>query len=152
MNSIRLIITATFLMPALSLAASHDLATFVEEYDLDGNGSVSKEEFQEGRVKRFAATDVNNDEGVSHDEYAEEFRTRLVEKNPEPAVLERQMKQTDVRFKVLDSNKDGRLSFAEYSYSGWRMYGEHDYNRDGAVSMDDKTDDKAGEKSKRDPA
>ncbi len=153
MKKFRYVFSAAALLPAFALAASHDLATFIGEYDLDKDGSVSKEEFQKGRMLRFAATDVNNDEGVSHEEYAEEFRARLVAKNPEPAAIERQMKQTDVRFKVLDSNKDGRISFAEFSYSGWRMYAEHDYTRDGAVSLADKTDEKAQEeKPKRDPA
>ena len=44
------------------MAASHDLATFVTEYDLDRDGQVSKEEFLEARVARFAATDTDNDE------------------------------------------------------------------------------------------
>ena len=136
---------ALLILPVAALAASHDLATFVGEYDLDKDGSVSKEEFLEGRQKRFAATDANHDGGVSRDEYVEEYRGRLMASNPAPEKVEKQLKQTDVRFKVLDSNHDGSISFAEYSHSGWRMYGEHDYNRDGAVSMADKTDDKPKE-------
>ena len=46
-----------------------------------------------------------------------------------------------MRINVLDTNKDGRISFAEYSFSGWRMFGEHDYDRDGVVSLADKTDE-----------
>jgi hypothetical protein len=45
------------------------------------------------------------------------------------------------------------MSSAEYFYSGWRMYAEHDYSRDGAVSMADKTDEKPKEDDgKRDKA
>src|SRR5688572_7124634 len=130
------------LLPALGLAASHDLATFVAEYDLDKDGKVSKEEFLEARQQRFAATDSDRDHGVSQQEYLEEYRVRLMATRPDPEKAQRQLKQTDVRFKALDSNKDGRISFAEYSYSGWRMYAEHDYDRDGAVSLADKTDEK----------
>jgi hypothetical protein len=129
-------------LPALGFAASHDLATFVADYDLDKDGKVSKEEFQEVRQQRFAATDSNQDQGVSHEEYVAEYRVRLMAAKPDPEKTQRQLKQTDVRFKALDSNKDGRISFAEYSYSGWRMYAEHDYDRDGAVSLADKTDEK----------
>jgi hypothetical protein len=133
-------------LPALGFAASHDLATFVADYDLDKDGKVSKEEFQEVRQQRFAATDSNQDQGVSHEEYVAEYRARLMATKPDPGKAQRQLKQTDVRFKALDSNKDGRISLAEYSYSGWRMYAEHDYDRDGAVSLADKTDEKPKDK------
>lgn len=120
-------------------AASHDLATFVGEYDLDGNGSVSKEEFQRERERRFAATDTDRDGGISEAEYLAEFRARLMYSKPGNDTIERQMAQTAVRFKVLDDNNDGHISSAEFQSSGWGMFGEHDYNRDGAVSMADKT-------------
>jgi hypothetical protein len=153
MKKARFLFPAAVLLPAFAQAASHDLATFIGEYDLNKDGTVSKEEFQKGRQERFAATDVNNDDGISLLEYAEEFRVRLLAKNPTPEQIEKQMKQTDVRFNVLDSNKDGRMSSAEYFYSGWRMYAEHDYSRDGAVSMADKTDEKPKEGAgKRDRA
>lgn len=141
-------------LPVLTFAASHDLATFVTEYDLDKDGSVSKEEFLKERERRYAATDTNNDDGVSREEYSSEFHTRLLAKSSDAELIERQMKQTDVRFKVLDTNKDGRLSFAEYSYSGWRMFGEHDYDRDGVVSLADQTGEKKkeGDKGKPDRA
>lgn len=146
MKKFRSAILGFALSPAIALAASHDLATFVGEYDLDKDGKVSKEEFLEGRERRFAATDTNNNQGVSRDEYVEEYRARLMATNPDAGVAEKQLKQTDVRFNVLDSNKDGRISFAEYSHSGWRMFGEHDYDRDGAVSLADKTDETPKEK------
>jgi Ca2+-binding EF-hand superfamily protein len=133
---------ATALLPTMILAASHDLGTFIGEYDLDRNGSVSKEEFQKERERRFASTDVNHDGGIAHDEYLEEYRARLMYSKPAPEAVEKQMKQTDVRFKVLDVNKDGMISAAEFTHSGWNMFGEHDYNRDGAVSMDDNTTEK----------
>jgi hypothetical protein len=137
---------APLVLPALGFAASHDLATFVADYDLDKDGKVSKEEFQEARQQRFVATDSNQDQGVSHEAYVAEYRVRLMATKPDPEKAQRQLKQTDVRFKALDSNKDGRISFAEYSYSGWRMYAEHDYDRDGAVSLADKTDEKPKDK------
>lgn len=80
MKMIRFLFPAAVLLPAFAQAASHDLATFIGEYDL---------------------------------------------------------------------NKDGRISSAEFFYSGWRMYAEHDYTRDGAVSMADKTDDKQKEEAEK---
>src|SRR5262245_61536335 len=101
-SRIRSLMLSVFaLMPALSLGASHDLATFVTEYDADQDGSVSKEEFLDGRERRFATTDANHDGGVSRDEYVEEYRGRLLATHPDADKAERQMKQADVRFKVL---------------------------------------------------
>lgn len=129
---------AVVLLPMLAQAASHDLATFVGEYDLDRNGSVSMEEFQKERERRFAATDTDHDGRISKAEYMDEFRARLMFGKPDAATLDKQMQQTDVRFGVLDVNKDGAISPAEFIHSGWSMFNEHDYSRDGAVSMADK--------------
>lgn len=139
MKRILLCAAALFgLAPLLTLAASHDLSTFVGEYDLDRNGSVSKEEFQRERERRFAATDTDRDGGISLEEYLAEYRGRLMHSNPDARTIDRQMEQTASRFKVLDSNADTRISAAEFQHSGWGMYDEHDYNRDGAVSLADK--------------
>lgn len=125
-------------VPLLAAAASHDLATFVGEYDLDANGSVSMEEFQKERERRFAATDTDHDGRIAKGEYMDEFHARLMFSKPDAAAMEKQMKQTEVRFGVLDVDKSGFISAAEYFHSGWGMFNEHDYNRDGAVSMADK--------------
>jgi hypothetical protein len=139
MRILSLAIAATLALPVAAAAASHDLATFVGEYDLDRNGSVSKEEFQTERERRFAATDTNRDGTIALEEYLAEFRARLMLSSPPPDIVSKQLAQTEVRFKALDSNKDGRISPAEFLHSGWKMFDEHDYNRDGAVSMLDKT-------------
>jgi Ca2+-binding EF-hand superfamily protein len=120
-----------------AFAASHDLATFIGEYDLDHDGKVSMEEFVKERDRRFASTDTDRDGGISKDEYLSEFRARLMYSKPEPEKAAAQMKQTEVRFGVLDVNKDARISAAEFQHSGWGMFTEHDYNKDGAVSMAD---------------
>lgn len=129
-------------VPLAASAASHDLKTFITEYDLDHDGSVSKEEFADEREHRFIVTDANHDAGLTHDEYVSEYRARLMLRNPDGKTVERQMKQADVRFAVLDSNKDGKISRAEYAHSGWRMFSEHDYTDDGAVSGKDDVEPK----------
>jgi Ca2+-binding EF-hand superfamily protein len=127
-------------LPMLASAASHDLMTFVEEYDLNHDGAVSKEEFEQERDRRFAVTDADHDGGLTREEYSNEYRARLAQKKPDPEKMERQMKQTDVRFNALDSNKDGKISPAEFAYSGWAMFTRHDYTKDGTVSVKDKVD------------
>jgi Ca2+-binding EF-hand superfamily protein len=49
----------------------------------------------------------------------------------------RQVRQADVRFGVLDSDKSGAITKSEFDYSGWRMFGVHDSNKDGVVSAAD---------------
>lgn len=130
---------------APALAASHARDTFIKEQDLNGDGAVSKDEFKAGREKQFAGIDANRDGALSHDEYVGEFTARLTkrlaastdtaEKKEEERV--RQLRQADVRFGVLDTDKSGGITPAEFEYSGWRMFVVHDTNKDGAVSAAD---------------
>ena len=128
-----------------ALAASHARDTFIKEQDTGGDGSVSKEEFKAGREKQFAGVDADRNGVLSHDEYVGEFTARLTkrlaastdtaEKKEEERM--RQTRQADVRFGVLDSDKSGGITPAEFDYSGWRMFVTHDTNKDGAVSAAD---------------
>jgi len=124
-------------------AASHNRDTFIREQDLDGDGKVSKAEFDAGRAKAFARMDRDADGGLSRDEYVEDFKARL------PAMLEampasqradrqdRELRQVEVRFGVLDTDKSGQITPAEFNRSGSIMFGHHDTNKDGFVGADD---------------
>ena len=137
--------TVSLGVAAPAFAASHARDTFIKEQDLNGDGSVSKDEFKAGRDKQFAGIDANHDGVLSHDEYVGEFTARLTqrlaastdtaERKEEERV--RQLRQADVRFGVLDTDKSGGITPAEFDYSGWRMFVTHDTNKDGAVSAAD---------------
>lgn len=128
-----------------AFAASHARDTFIKEQDQNGDGVVSKEEFAATRAIQFAKTDADSNGVLSRAEYVGEFKTRLerklaaddrpAEKKEEERV--RQMRQADVRFDVLDSDKSGAITRAEFDYSGWRMFVHHDTDNDGAVSAAD---------------
>ncbi|MDR7118716.1 EF-hand domain-containing protein [Caulobacter sp. BE254] len=144
-RKIALLAAAALCVAAPALAASHARDTFIKEQDLNGDGSVSKDEFKAGRDKQFADIDANHDGALSHDEYVGEFTARLAkrlaastdtaEKKEEERV--RQLRQADVRFGVLDTDKSRGITPAEFDYSGWRMFVTHDTNKDGAVSAAD---------------
>jgi hypothetical protein len=144
-RKIALLAAAALCVAAPALAASHARDTFIKEQDINGDGSVSKDEFKAGRDKQFAGIDANHDGALSHDEYVGEFTARLAkrlaastdtaEKKEEERV--RQLRQADVRFGVLDTDKSGGITPAEFDYSGWRMFVTHDTNKDGAVSAAD---------------
>lgn len=126
-------------------AASHARDIFIKEQDQNGDGVVTKEEYAATRAIQFAKTDTDNNGVLSQAEYVAEFKARLEAKlaasdmTPEKKAEERmrQMRQTDIRFGVLDSDKSGGITKAEFDYSGWRMFVTHDTNNDGVVSAAD---------------
>ena len=128
-----------------AFAASHARDTFIKEQDQNGDGVVTKDEFAATRALQFAATDADKNGSLSKAEYVGEFKARLekrlatdtrtAEKKEEER--ERQMRQAEVRFGVLDSDKSGAITKAEFDYSGWRMFMHHDTNNDGVVSAAD---------------
>ena len=128
-----------------AFAASHARDTFIKEQDQNGDGVVTKDEYAATRALQFAATDADGNGVLSRSEYVGEFKARLEKRlaadtrSPEKKQeeRERQMRQADVRFDVLDSDKSGAITRAEFDYSGWRMFVTHDTNNDGTVSAAD---------------
>jgi len=124
-------------------AASHNRDTFIAEQDSNKDGKVSKEEFADGRNGEFARMDVDKDGGLSHDEYVSDFKGRLeaklaklpADRRDEQRV--RELRQVEVRFGVLDTDKSGKITPPEFAYSGWMMFAHHDTNKDGFVGQDD---------------
>jgi len=137
---------------APAFAASHARDTFIKEQDLNGDGVVSKEEFVAGRDKQFARIDADKTGVLSKGEYVGEFTARLTARlaastdTAEKKAEERgrQLRQADVRFGVLDSDKSDGITAAEFQYSGWGMFVTHDSNKDGAVSAADPVAEDAG--------
>jgi hypothetical protein len=136
---------AALLAAGAAHAASHARDTFIKEQDQNADGVVSKDEFAATRAIQFARTDADKNGSLSHDEYVGEFKTRLEARlaasSDTPADKEeervRQMRQANVRFGVLDTDKSGAITRAEFDYSGWRMFSHHDTNTDGTVSAAD---------------
>jgi hypothetical protein len=138
-------VVVTSLAAGAAHAASHARDTFIKEQDQNGDGVVSKDEFAATRALQFTKTDADKNGSFSQGEYVGEFKARLEKKlavddrTPEKKEEERarQMRQADVRFGVLDSDKSGAITRAEFDYSGWRMFNHHDTNNDGTVSAAD---------------
>ncbi len=145
----RSILAATILAASTlatgAMAASHARDTFIKEQDQNADGVVSKEEFVATRQIQFDRSDADKNGAMSREEYVGEFKARLdknlaastktSEKKEEERV--RQMRQADVRFGVLDSDKSGAITPAEFAYTGWGMFTTHDSNKDGVVSAAD---------------
>lgn len=136
---------ALLTIPAIAPAAPHEGSAFIHDYDADHDGQVTRAEFDAGRVKRFKATDANGDGWLSEKEYVGEYHARLeqqlatseLSKDKKKEERQRQMRQAHVRFGVLDKDKDGKMTQAEFDASGARAFAEQDNDKDGIVTATD---------------
>jgi Ca2+-binding EF-hand superfamily protein len=120
---------------ALAMPTTHTIGGFMELYDEDADGVVTRAEFDRLRDRAFAETDVNGDGVLDADEYQQEFAARLDRQSE--SVYQRQIKQAKVRFGVLDKDKDGAISLAEYIAIGLRGFSAWDTDGDGFVGAGD---------------
>lgn len=138
-------LTVALVVAGPALSAPHELNAFVADYDANKDGEVTQAEFNAGRAARFAATDTNGDGWVSDAEYMAEYEVRLDAKlaasdeTAEDKISHRQreVRQTHVRFGVLDKDKDSKMSKAEYDASGARAFAQQDRNKDSKISAAD---------------
>jgi Ca2+-binding EF-hand superfamily protein len=118
-----------------AMPSSHSAEGFLERFDTDQDGLVGREEFDLVRSAQFTRSDRDGDGRLSAQEYRAEFKARL---DAHLAALPvDDGRQTRVRFGVLDTDKDGRMTFAEYQVSGKRTFDLVDRNHDGVVDLAD---------------
>ena len=113
----------------------HGGNAFITAWDDDGDGKVSRAEYETVRKARFAATDGNHDDSLSVEEYLNEYSVRLDRDIADERNAS--LKQTDTRFKALDKDSDRLVSRAEYDSSGERAFVQLDRNKDGRITTDD---------------
>lgn len=115
-------------------APGHGKETFLGENDTDHDGRVTAAEFAAARAAKYRTFDLDGDGKVKEADYVGEFTGRF---GKDAAVPEGQLKQAHVRFGVLDTDKDGNLTLAEFNASGERMFERLDTNGDGVVDKAD---------------
>lgn len=125
-------------------AAPHSLTEMIKEYDLNEDGKVTRDEFDAVRKVHFLTADRDGNGSLSEAEYVGEFKPRLdaeLAAYSDPAKrqeeYDREMAQAHVRFGVLDTDKDGQISFEEYQLSGHKMFDRQDLDHDSTVSPAD---------------
>lgn len=119
----------------LSMPTSHSAEGFLALYDSNGDGKVSRIEYDQDRAAQFARSDRNHDGELDREEYAAEYRARIDARAAE--LDKREDRQAHVRFGVLDTDKDRKMTFVEYQASGKRLFDTADRNRDGVIDAAD---------------
>ena len=121
-------------------AGGHGLAAFMGSYDANRDGVVTREEYDTVRKQRFVTADVNRDGWLSEEEYVAEYEGRLKQQYAGRAQDERyagSIKQAHVRFKILDTDKDGLLTVEEDIAIADKTFKQNDKNGDGKVDQAD---------------
>lgn len=119
----------------MRMPTSHNGAGMLEIYDTNGDGNVDRTEFDAVRERMFADADRDKTGKLTFEDYLAEFEDRLDRRAA--SVRESSAQQARVRFNVLNTSKDGKLTFDEYQVSGKRMFDRADSNGDGVVDARD---------------
>lgn len=115
-------------------APGHSKLEFLQTYDVDLDGVVTQAEYMARRGEAFARTDTGGDGLLDEAEYVSEYAVRLdAELAAQRAA---QIRQAHVRFGVMDGDRDGQMTRAEYEATAARTFQRLDTNGDGLV--DDK--------------
>lgn len=97
-------------------------------YDTNKDGTVDRTEWKAGQEARFRRLDANGDGKLTKDE--------LFARTPGAnSVLptDRQAQRQSTYFVLLDSNKDGVVTLAEFMAQGDRNFARCDTNNDGRI-------------------
>jgi hypothetical protein len=137
--------------------AQHEGGAFLAAYDANKDGTLTRAEYDAGRAERFKATDANGDASLSEDEYVAEFSGRFEKdlaasnssEEKKTEARQRQIRQTHVRFGILDTDKDGKISHAEYHAIAARTFAEQDADKDGMITARDNAATDARRKERR---
>lgn len=121
--------------------------------DANQDGQVSKAEFDSARANQFAKMDADKNGQVSAAEMQAHHEAMKAERMARRA--ERQKARMDKHLAILDTNKDGQISQAEFAAKGAEHFAKMDANKDGQISADERRkgrDGMMGGKGKGDKA
>ncbi|WP_421994489.1 EF-hand domain-containing protein [Roseococcus sp.] len=114
--------------------------TFLQQYDTNRDGQVTRAEYDPIRAETFRRTDANKDGSLSEVEYVAEYAGRLRlqygEREIDDAFL-RAIVQASPRFESIDRDRNLSISREEYDAVAQRTFDRADLNRDGVVTAAD---------------
>lgn len=116
----------------IRMPTTHTFKGLLSIYDANEDGAVSADEFNAERRSVFYLADADRSGALSSEEYWNEYEDRLDQ--TVNASRRGQIKQTYVRFSILDDNSDKQMTFDEMQISGKRIFTRWDKNNDGIIS------------------
>ena len=121
-------------------AGGHGLSAFIGGFDANRDGVVTRQEYDAVRTQRFTAADTDHDGVLGEDEYVAEFAGRLQQQYAGRAQDDKyagSIKQAHVRFKILDTDHDGKLTLTEENAIAEKTFQRTDTNGDGKIDQAD---------------
>jgi Ca2+-binding EF-hand superfamily protein len=149
MMNIKRLVLLSFAATALATAALADGGPnggpggFLKSADLNKDGVIDQTEFQTARDKWFADLDANKDGFVSADElkaFGDKMHAQWAQKHGDQAKAGEQdqnRKHGDFAQNILqrvDTDKDGKISKAEFDAEGTKLFTRLDANGDGKIA------------------
>lgn len=147
-NKISIALSGAVILSALSLPAFADKGHgMFERADTDGDGFVTKVEFDAGRDGMFTRIDANKDGILTQEEMQaarEAWRAKMSKPANDNQTQSQAQTETDPAkkrhggfMKRLDTNEDGQISAAEFAAGGEKMFAKLDVNADGKIAKNE---------------
>jgi len=117
----------------LRMPTTHSFKGLLAKYDDNGDKVITSQEISQMRHKIWNIADEDNNGWISEQEYLYEFEDRMDEhiaKTRKSAI-----KQTYVRFNILDKDDDKKMTFKEYQTSGHRSFNRFDTDNNHIVTL-----------------
>ena len=136
---IRMTIAALLLSATAALAQTSPGNQFMDNWDLDGNGTATVEELREMRASVFLSFDSNEDGALDAEEYVMFDEARQNDVNNYEGAQRAQMQKVADRMGLLasDLDKDGKVTRVEFLAGADTWFAELDRNADGGITLDD---------------
>lgn len=136
---IRMTTAALLLSATAVLAQTSPGNQFMDNWDLDGNGTATVEELREMRASVFLSFDSNEDGALDAEEYVMFDEARQNDVNNYEGAQRAQMQKVADRMGLLasDVDKDGKVTREEFLAGADAWFAELDKNADGGVTLED---------------
>jgi hypothetical protein len=119
----------TVATPEKPARASSAVPRGLMRYDTNKDGAVDRAEWKAGQEARFKQLDTNGDGKLTQDELF--ARTPAIGNSVLPT--DRQAQRQSTYFQLLDADKDGVVTLAEFMAQADRNFARCDLNKDGRI-------------------